>query len=127
MLHAWSLPGERALRQSRFGKGRKDAFDSLVAQEEKANRARVMARMADHPQVPRGAIHVRQGIAADVIAEHAEAGGVDAIVMGTGGSTGVSGFVMGTTAETILRRVSCAVIAVKPDGFVSPVTLNPVI
>ncbi|PWK59119.1 universal stress protein [Roseicyclus mahoneyensis] len=127
VLHAWSLPGERALRQGRFGKARKGTVDSLIAQEETAARARVMARMSDHPQVPKTAIHMQQGIAADVIAQHAEASGVDAIVMGTVGRTGVSGFVMGTTAETILRRVSCAVIAVKPDGFVSPVTLNPVI
>lgn len=124
VLHAWSLPGERALRQGRFGKGRKGAVDSLIAQEEKATRARVMTRMAAHPQVPKDAIHVRQGIAADVIADHAEAKAVDVIVMGTVGRTGASGFVMGTTAETILHRVGCAVIAVKPDGFVSPVTLN---
>jgi universal stress protein E len=31
---------------------------------------------------------------------------------------------MGNTAETILGAVRCSVIAVKPEGFDSPVTLN---
>jgi universal stress protein E len=50
---------------------------------------------------------------------------VDLIVMGTICRTGISGFFIGNTAESILRQVSCAVLTVKPEGFVSPVTLEP--
>ena len=38
--------------------------------------------------------------------------------------TGVSGLIVGSTAETMLRQVECAVLAVKPEGFVSPVVLD---
>jgi nucleotide-binding universal stress UspA family protein len=44
--------------------------------------------------------------------------------MGTVARTGISGFFMGNTAETILNQLDCSVLAVKPQGFVTPVTLD---
>jgi len=49
---------------------------------------------------------------------------IDLIVMGTVARTGVPGFFIGNTAESILRQVKCSVMAVKPEGFVTPVTLE---
>lgn len=49
---------------------------------------------------------------------------IDLLIMGTVARSGVSGFVMGNTAETILDQVTCSVLAVKPAGFVSDVTLD---
>ena len=48
----------------------------------------------------------------------------DLVIMGTVVRTGISGLVMGNTAESILDRVTCSVLAVKPEGFVSSVTLD---
>jgi len=48
----------------------------------------------------------------------------DLVIMGTVVRTGISGLVMGNTAENILDRVTCSVLAVKPAGFVSSVTLD---
>lgn len=124
VIHAWSLRVEQALRQGRYTKDAKGAVDALLAQEEQAAQARVSALMADYPQVPADKIVLGKGHPGDVIADYAEAEGMDAIVMGTVGRTGLSGFIMGNTAETILNRVKCSVIAVKPEGFVSPVTLD---
>ena len=45
--------------------------------------------------------------------------GIDLIVMGTVGRTGISGFVMSNTAEKVLRLVRCSVLAVKPHIFIS--------
>ncbi|MFC1765689.1 universal stress protein [Planctomycetota bacterium] len=45
------------------------------------------------------------------------------IVMGTVCRTGLPGLIIGNTAEDVLRQVDCSVLAVKPEGFVSPVTL----
>ena len=33
------------------------------------------------------------------------------------------GFIMGNTAETILNQIDCSVLAIKPPGFKTPVTL----
>jgi len=42
-------------------------------------------------------------------------------VMGTVGRVGLPGLLIGNTAETILGRVGCAVLAIKPEGFQTPV------
>ena len=44
--------------------------------------------------------------------------------MGTVSRTGIAGLIIGNTAETILRSVRCSVLAVKPEGFVSPVSID---
>lgn len=49
---------------------------------------------------------------------------VDLLVMGTVCRTGLAGFFIGNTAEEVLSAVDCSVLAVKPEGFVSPVTLE---
>jgi nucleotide-binding universal stress UspA family protein len=49
---------------------------------------------------------------------------MDLIIMGTVARTGIPGFLMGNTAETILNRIECSVLAIKPAGFVTPVTLE---
>jgi nucleotide-binding universal stress UspA family protein len=56
-----------------------------------------------------------------VLAKQIEA---DLVVMGTVARTGVPGFIMGNTAETILEQIDCSVLAIKPPGFVTPVTLE---
>ncbi|MEX2133825.1 MAG: universal stress protein [Acidimicrobiia bacterium] len=63
-----------------------------------------------------------QGTASKVFPKLADVLEVGLIVMGTVARTGISGLIMGNTAETILRSVRCSVLAVKPEGFVTPVT-----
>jgi nucleotide-binding universal stress UspA family protein len=41
--------------------------------------------------------------------------------MGSLGRTGIPGFLIGNTAEKVLRHGGPSIIAVKPDRFVSPV------
>lgn len=48
---------------------------------------------------------------------------VDLIVMGTIARTGVVGALMGNTAEQVLDRATCSVLTIKPNDFISPVTL----
>lgn len=68
--------------------------------------------------------HVIQGWADEVIPEFAEQHQIDLIVMGTVCRTGIPGFFIGNTAEKILHRIDCSVLAVKPDDFVTPVQLD---
>lgn len=46
---------------------------------------------------------------------------VDVLVMGTLARTGISGYVIGNTAENILQLINCSLVALKPDGFISPI------
>ncbi|WP_237060040.1 universal stress protein [Microbulbifer sediminum] len=45
----------------------------------------------------------------------------DLLVMGTVARTGIPGFIMGNTAENILQKISCSLLALKPGDFKSPV------
>ncbi len=53
------------------------------------------------------------GRSADVIVETAGGRGVDLIVMGTYGKTGVKKLLMGSTTEKVIRSAGCAVLVVK--------------
>jgi nucleotide-binding universal stress UspA family protein len=44
--------------------------------------------------------------------------------MGTIARGGLVGMIMGNTAERVLRDLRCSVLALKPEGFASPVTLD---
>jgi nucleotide-binding universal stress UspA family protein len=69
-------------------------------------------------------VHLIKGFAGDVIPELVKEYQIDLVTMGTVGRTGIPGFLMGNTAETILNRINCSVLAIKPEGFVTPVTLE---
>lgn len=67
--------------------------------------------------------HLEKGRARKEIPMLAKQIEADLVVMGTVARTGVPGFIMGNTAETILNQIDCSVLAIKPPGFKTPVTL----
>jgi len=67
--------------------------------------------------------HMIKGNARKEIPAFAKSIEADLIVMGTVGRTGIQGFIMGNTAETILNHIDCSVLAIKPPGFETPVTV----
>ncbi|MES9944701.1 MAG: universal stress protein [Candidatus Thiodiazotropha sp.] len=68
--------------------------------------------------------HLLKGGARKEVPALAKRLGVDCIVMGTVARTGIRGFIMGNTAETILEQIDCSVLAIKPPGFATPVALE---
>jgi nucleotide-binding universal stress UspA family protein len=78
------------------------------------------AAPAGHP----ARTHVVHARAADAIIDFVRSEHVDLLVIGTVGRTGVPGLLIGSTAEQVLNEVTCSVLALKPRGFVSPVTLD---
>ncbi len=70
-------------------------------------------------------LHVLRGYPRQQVSALANQIRADLVVMGSVARTGISGFFMGNTAETILNQLHCSVLTVKPDGFVTPVTLEP--
>jgi nucleotide-binding universal stress UspA family protein len=57
---------------------------------------------------------LRRGDVEDVIPEFVVAEGVDLVVIGTMGRTGIARYLLGNTAERLLNRLPCSVLAVKP-------------
>ncbi len=69
-------------------------------------------------------LHLPKGRARSVIPSLAAELNVDLMVMGTVGRTGIPGLIIGNTDESVLSRIHCSVLAVKPPGFATPVTLE---
>lgn len=121
VVNAWFLEEESALRSS-IVRAADAEVDTLVGHVEEKSRARLDALLADYQEFNdlMQVVHVK-GVPADILAEYAQAEEIDTIVMGTVPRTSLAGFFIGNTAETVLNRVGCSVLAVKPEGFVSPV------
>ena len=69
-------------------------------------------------------VHLLKGDPASLIVNLARKKRIELVVMGTVCRTGLAGFFIGNTAEKVLQEVDCSVLAVKPDGFVTPVRLE---
>ncbi len=67
---------------------------------------------------------LRNDDAPKAIVKLARSNKIDLLVMGTVCRTGLVGFFIGNTAEKVLSEVNCSVLTVKPEGFVTPVTLE---
>ncbi len=64
--------------------------------------------------------HVEEGITEDVISQVAKKLDADLVILGTTGRTGLSAVFIGNTAEHTIDMLNCDVLALKPDGFLSP-------
>ena len=68
-------------------------------------------------------IHHLRGEASKLMAEFVKEQQIDIMVMGTLSRSGISGFFIGNTAENVFEELTCSLLALKPHGFISPVTL----
>lgn len=68
--------------------------------------------------------HLIQGEPAQELAKLAKRVEADLVVIGTTAKKGAVGALLGNTVETLLSQLDCSVLAVKPDGFVTPLVFN---
>ena len=95
--------------------------DAMVRDTESLRLGQLDVLAIRHVTKSERSIHMVAGTPGAVLPRLADDLDVDLIVMGTVGRTGLMGLVIGNTAETILRSVRCSVLAVKPEGFITPV------
>ena len=123
--HAWSLPYESTLRLSPYLSVPRTEVDAMCRALEAARRVEVDTLVArHHVNELGGTIHLVSGDPREALPRLVRTLRIGLIVMGTVARTGLPGLFMGNTAETILRSVSCSVLAVKPEGFTTPVKLG---
>ncbi len=122
VVHAWSLPTRKILLSRNVPQ---EEIDVMTEETERVHRERVQALVKKFAaRLPQTKVHVVEGEAGVVIPQRATEVGADLIVMGTVSRTGIAGFLIGNSAERVLRHVDCSVLAVKPEGFETPVTLE---
>ncbi|WP_462324923.1 universal stress protein [Desulfoplanes sp.] len=123
VIHCWRLPMEGTLRgRQEFAN---ETVDSLVVEMRDEHKKRLQTVLDD--QDLRGIeprIHLIKGKAGNLIPKKAVEENIDLVVMGTVCRTGVAGFFIGNTAEKVLQEIDCSVLAIKPKGFKTPVTLE---
>ncbi len=125
VVHAWTLEEERALLNGEHERAMADEVGQL-RERVRALRAQALDRLISHypDDDKRRRVHLLQGEAGEVIPDFAAGNEIDLIVMGTVSRTDVPGVFMGDTAEVILNRLNCSVLAVKPHDFRTPIELN---
>jgi nucleotide-binding universal stress UspA family protein len=126
LVHAWKL-----FEDSDYKGPRRDETDAALSLEASSRRTWLNNLVNTYGTKPekdalnylKPQLHVVEGDAKQAVPDVALALRVDLIVMGTVARTGIPGFFMGNTAESILNKIDCSVLAIKPSRFVSPITL----
>jgi len=129
--HAWDAIGESVMRGA-FMHTPEEEIIAYVEQvrEQRANSLDALVReVSSHPKHDgldylKPQTHLVKGWASKEIPALAKQIEADLVVMGTVARTGIPGFFMGNTAETILNQINCSVLTIKPPGFATPVTLE---
>lgn len=129
VVHAWHAFAESALRHSVFMNQPEDEVNAYIEKVQSHHAQRLDALMgetgaqlgADAMEYLKPQLHLLKGSARQEIPALTRRLRIDCIVMGTVARTGVRGFFIGNTAETILEQINCSVLAIKPPGFVTPV------
>jgi universal stress protein E len=118
VLHAWQLVGESLLLDG-LARVSRTEIDLLLDYERDRHRQqldRILAPYGLHTGDPR--VRFVKAIPSEAVLSAAE--GADLIVMGTVGRTGIPGLFVGDTAEEVMQNTRTSILAVKPDGFRSP-------
>jgi len=119
VLHAWNMVDEAVLSARLNNETvdkhladeadyRKRLFDKFLKQ----------LRASVRPQD----VHMIKESPPKAVSDFVAKENVDLVVMGSVGRSGLSGLLIGNTAEKILDGIECAVLAVKPYGFKCPIT-----
>ncbi|MGB0497065.1 MAG: universal stress protein [Rubricella sp.] len=125
VLHAWDAIGEGMIWTHSAGDGARVSAeryvnDVLDARQGAMRRFLLQTSERNGPG-PRLVPKLARGTPEAVIHDHCRDRAADLVVMGTVARTGLGGVFIGNTAENIINRLECSVLAVKPEGFASPV------
>ncbi|MBV1839367.1 MULTISPECIES: universal stress protein UspE [Photobacterium] len=74
--------------------------------------------------LPEEQTHVLEGLPEDIIPQVAEDLDAELVILGTTGRTGLSAVFIGNTAEHTIDSLNCDLLALKPEGYISPLSPN---
>lgn len=126
IIHAWSIDSEQLMKHRMPA----EAFERLVVR----HRARIEEQLngflkAHECNIESDHVFIVKSDPGYAIPEFVREKKVDLVVMGTVARSGLTGMVIGNTAERILADLECSVLALKPSSFESPIAqaeyINP--
>ncbi len=122
LITAWCLPGESMLSGPFIHTPDVELEKLKVAQKVECahNFEKLQAR--HKAQLKGCATRMIHGDPGYSIVEFVRDQRIDLVIMGTLARSGMQGLVIGNTAETVISQIECSIMAIKPDGFVSPIS-----
>jgi len=121
VVSCWDFEHEQLFRHNPWMKMSEEELAETVSSTRDKHRAALDQLISNAKLTGTQDIHHLRGRAEEAIPAFVKESKIDILVMGTVARTGISGFTIGNTAESILQELTCSLIALKPQGFVSPV------
>lgn len=123
LLHSIEFPLERQMWLTGVDEGEVHKYRTRVREHAEQELHNQLAQ-TDYRTLTHGVmVHVIEGPPDTAILDAIDEHEIDLVVLGTVVRTGLPGVLIGTTAERLLPQIPCSLLAVKPRGFVSPITL----
>ncbi len=131
VVHVWDAVGEMVINSVFYNtsEGEVAAYVEQVRRRNAANLDALMRGVTsnigrDVSDYLRPKTHLIKGSPRKEVPVFAKEIKADLVIMGTVARTGIPGFIMGNTAETILSQLDCSILTIKPPGFATPVALE---
>lgn len=121
VVSCWDYEFEEYLRHNLWIKISNDELIRTVHTTQSKHRADLEELVRQSGIQGRMQLHHVRGRADRMIPQYMKDLDIDILVMGTVARTGIPGFLIGNTAENIVQKLGCSLLALKPNGFVSPV------
>jgi len=121
IVSCWEYPYEEYLRHTPWLKISDEELADAVVNIWSEHRAALDALIADAGIAGENRVHHLRGEARELLGKFVRNEKVDIMVMGTVARTGITGFVIGNTAENVFEKLDCSLLALKPAGYVSPI------
>lgn len=131
VVHVWEAIGLSAMRSVSLSMGEDEIeeYQQLVRRQSSEALERLTQELGEKlGEEAMGYLdmhtHLVQGQPRRELLSLAKELDVELMVMGTVARTGIPGFIIGNTAETVLSHINCSILATKPRGFQTPVLLE---
>lgn len=121
IISCWDYEFEEYLKHNPWTYMPEEDVAEIVQEAGDNNLSALSVLIRESNTASKAHIHHLKGRADKLIPQFIEDNAIDILIMGTVARSGISGFIIGNTAENILQKVSCSLLAMKPNGFVSPV------
>lgn len=122
IVHAWTAPGETLFRN----RMPTEELASYVTDCRDSAQQRIDDLLAQLEDFGHAHVNLLKGDPPEVLERFVRSEPRSLVVMGTICRGGIAGYVIGNTAEKVLRSIDCSVLAVKPDDFQSPVAADDI-
>ncbi|MFT4058505.1 MAG: universal stress protein [Legionella sp.] len=121
VISCWDLILENFMRDSAWLKMSQSEIDTMLLEESNTHFLTLKKLIEKSEIKDKPTIYHLKGDPTEMIPITVHDKHIDMLVMGTVARTGISGFIIGNTAENILQQIDCSLWALKPIGFISPV------